>query len=677
MSKDYNPVTQKQFGRGMVTVKEPHDIPDDGGIYIQNMDIGSGGAFGPRLGCTLHGNRTSGNGRILSTFTCKLRNGTEVPIRLRSDPDNSKAVLDWYNSVADAWELLWDPATDFDDETRMGFVQWNTSAQDRVYMCNGVQAYVKWTCEFSTVASNAATTITLIDGSAFPASGTVIVDGVEYAYTGRTGNQLTGLAALPTFTVGEGVALIPSNPNMKTTIAVTITIASPGVVSLTAHGFAAGDTVRFTTTGALPTGITAGTTYYVIAAGLTANAFEISTQPSGSAVNTSGSQSGTHYLSIPLSNVFIAHLSRLWIGKFSVMFYSKTGDPEDFSQASPRVPGDGGIEDFPEGGGEITGFASRDEVLVVMKKDVIRTFLFNQTDIATNEIPVSKPLGFSSNIGPQNAASVTTQMKEVFYASQRYGLRQLTQVLQSTTSPTPALDMLTLHDDIAPTVKEFDFDDAAAKTFDQKILTACKSDPDNTVNDIIIAFDFRVKGNVIYKGWNVNDWYEYLGELYFGNSGEPNCFKCFDGYSDDSGPIESIFQSKRWNFGEPALRKDVDLFYIEGRIGDGTDIEVTINLDDEGATQQIEKIIESDGDYVTANVAGSLGADELGVQALGGTIEAGEDLNKFRVYLTLPKTFHYSIEAVIKSSSLGGRYKIDAFAMNPKAQREPSAAKKL
>jgi len=50
----------------------------------------------------------------------------------------------------------------------------------------------------------------------------------------------------------------------------------------------------FTTTGALPTGITAGTTYYVIAAGLTANAFEVSATRGGSAVNTSGSQSGTH-----------------------------------------------------------------------------------------------------------------------------------------------------------------------------------------------------------------------------------------------------------------------------------------------------------------------------------------------------------------------------------------------
>jgi len=75
---------------------------------------------------------------------------------------------------------------------------------------------------------------------------------------------------------------------------VTVTIASPGVFTLTGHGFNIGTAVYFSTTGALPTGLTAGTTYYVIAAGLTANAFEVSTQIGGSAVNTSGTQSGTH-----------------------------------------------------------------------------------------------------------------------------------------------------------------------------------------------------------------------------------------------------------------------------------------------------------------------------------------------------------------------------------------------
>lgn len=75
---------------------------------------------------------------------------------------------------------------------------------------------------------------------------------------------------------------------------VTITIASPGVISWTAHGKVAGDKVHFTTTGALPTGLTVNTDYFVIAAGLAADSFRVSTSRGGGAVNTSGAQSGVH-----------------------------------------------------------------------------------------------------------------------------------------------------------------------------------------------------------------------------------------------------------------------------------------------------------------------------------------------------------------------------------------------
>lgn len=74
----------------------------------------------------------------------------------------------------------------------------------------------------------------------------------------------------------------------------TVTIASPGVFTLSSHGFVVGDAVYFTTTGTLPTGLSVDTIYYIIAAGLTSSAFEVSTTRGGAAVNTSGSQSGTH-----------------------------------------------------------------------------------------------------------------------------------------------------------------------------------------------------------------------------------------------------------------------------------------------------------------------------------------------------------------------------------------------
>jgi hypothetical protein len=81
-------------------------------------------------------------------------------------------------------------------------------------------------------------------------------------------------------------------PNSSSTV--TISIANPAVISWAAHGLQVGAPVVFSTTGSLPTGITAGTTYYVISAGLNSTTqFEISTSQGGSAVITTGSQSGT------------------------------------------------------------------------------------------------------------------------------------------------------------------------------------------------------------------------------------------------------------------------------------------------------------------------------------------------------------------------------------------------
>lgn len=87
---------------------------------------------------------------------------------------------------------------------------------------------------------------------------------------------------------------------------VTLTIASPCVVqmsSLRTGTIFNGMPVVFSTSGTLPTGITAGTTYFVAeVVSYTINSFHISATNGGAKINTSGSQSGTHTASNPLYN---------------------------------------------------------------------------------------------------------------------------------------------------------------------------------------------------------------------------------------------------------------------------------------------------------------------------------------------------------------------------------------
>lgn len=81
----------------------------------------------------------------------------------------------------------------------------------------------------------------------------------------------------------------------------TVTIANPAVFTLTSHGLVAGDVIQLSTTGALPTGLSAATNYYVIATGLTTNTFEVSATRGGTAITTTGSQSGTQTAARPLN----------------------------------------------------------------------------------------------------------------------------------------------------------------------------------------------------------------------------------------------------------------------------------------------------------------------------------------------------------------------------------------
>ena len=86
----------------------------------------------------------------------------------------------------------------------------------------------------------------------------------------------------------------------------SITLATPGVITVNVP-LTNGTAVVFNTTGALPTGLSVGTVYYVVNA--TSTTIEVSATAGGSAIATSGTQSGTHTISprgIPISSLAYA-----------------------------------------------------------------------------------------------------------------------------------------------------------------------------------------------------------------------------------------------------------------------------------------------------------------------------------------------------------------------------------
>jgi hypothetical protein len=153
----------------------------------------------------------------------------------------------------------------------------------------------------------------------------------------------------------------------------TITIASPAVVTSTVL-YTEGAAISFSTTGALPTGITAGTTYYVFNAnGLT---FQLLTA-AGAVVNTTGTQSGVQTITpqdIPLMQNFImvSDTSR-FILTFGVNDYgSIVQDPmlirwsnqDDPYNWTPDATNQAGSIRLSDGSEIVTAIQTRQEIVV-------------------------------------------------------------------------------------------------------------------------------------------------------------------------------------------------------------------------------------------------------------------------------------------------------------------------
>jgi hypothetical protein len=133
-------------------------------------------------------------------------------------------------------------------------------------------------------------------------------------YTAYSSGGSVSFGAVPFFTTSQGSSavtvtlqdhglsagnsfVVPLTTTLQSSV-VTITNASPAVVTwlfpVAGHGMSGGETIVFTTTGTLPTGLTVGTTYYVLAAGISSTTFRVSATPGGTAINTSGAGSGIH-----------------------------------------------------------------------------------------------------------------------------------------------------------------------------------------------------------------------------------------------------------------------------------------------------------------------------------------------------------------------------------------------
>ena len=115
-------------------------------------------------------------------------------------------------------------------------------------------------------------------------------------------------------TAGTGTVYLLVDTDTDDINITSLTIPTAGIatatdtITYTTHGLLAGDrVVYYNGGGASATGLTSGTTYYVIASGLTANAFKVSATSGGSAVNITGTGNAAQYFETADEVTIAAH----------------------------------------------------------------------------------------------------------------------------------------------------------------------------------------------------------------------------------------------------------------------------------------------------------------------------------------------------------------------------------
>jgi hypothetical protein len=168
-----------------------------------------------------------------------------------------------------------------------------------------------------------------------------------------------------------------------TPLVFTVTIATPAVVTAALRN---GTAVVLNTTGALPTGLSVGTVYYVV--GTTGTTCNLSATFGGAAINTSGSQSGTQTISARgiditqlggasdcptvQNTIFVADVSR-FVFAFGCNDYGSTvqdpmllrwSDQESVTNWTPSATNQAGSIRLSHGSEIVTCVQTRQEIVV-------------------------------------------------------------------------------------------------------------------------------------------------------------------------------------------------------------------------------------------------------------------------------------------------------------------------
>lgn len=655
------------------------------------------GRVGSRKGYTIDGPASIVQAKTISPFTWQTQSGYIHILRASFLTSGSNGKLQIRYSSSGTVTYL-DLLTGL-SSTLFNYVPYWDAANVRALLLfvNGSKGIWEWTGAIGTVSSivgglTLSGTKTLSQ-LGFSPSGSIIANGVTYPYTALSGNTFAGI-------IGDTSGIAVGTPIYQapvftpyTNTPVTISIASPAVFTTsTPHGYVADTPVIVQTSGTLPTGLVPGTTYYVIAAGLTATTFEVSATVGGSAVITSGTQTGnqsvttgsfifditpappsdfTFDLISQINNqVFFASLN------YNLVYMSQAGNYKNYSQSQARLQYEG--EQFTTQG-TIKAFIPEDKSLYISAGlDEWYLTAFEQTTITNQTTGVTlvyenaqlNRLKTTPGQASQSQALTTKIKNNIVYVSNEPIFNSLGTVADYLQDP----QVVDLSYPIVNDMDSYDYTDGSVLYTKQYTYLAVPK------NGLFRIYNMTNPKNPYWEapqmiplgGFSQLPNGQIIGHSYTTSES----YILFNGYSDRAvttstigNPISCLAVFAFQTEGLRAKRKSFNKFFIEGYTNANTNITVGLVMrsPDNGMTTSQTITVNGNANYVLKQPDNSLGKFPFGKAPEGtDTVIAMQNTlpSYFAVIKTLPRKPYLAFQPYFSSYGVNQQWELLSYGNN-------------
>lgn len=412
----------------------------------------------------------------------------------------------------------------------------------------------------------------------------------------------------------------------------------------------------------------------------TANSFTISASAITATVNTPVSQGVEEFAANPKGNIYLLANNRLFVAGITAtpqaVYFSKYGVVTDYVGAiliDASTATGPGIFNLGEGGGAVTGASMDEGSIYFFKKSII--YKATLGDALYSIVPLKTFDGKGQTSGAIGS-SVFTGSNQTYFVTPNKQLMELARIATVDYPQTVAISEV-----IEPDTSQLSFNKTVGIMFRDRAFFAADSGNFGKNNIVLVWNSLEKTWDAPIYGWNISAMAVYdnndgLGEqLYLADSNAVNIYKVTDTPQDTVYNIDSLWGSKRYDFGLPERMKMCYNVFIEGYITKDTNLGIKLLMDEAGFTQPIETIFSgNETAYMfSTETYNTFGTHTFGELVFGSVNEEQGGKRKFRMYLNLDSRIKpfYNMQIEFSSSGKNQQWEILNYSFEIEEYSQP------